>query len=80
MPMAESEDAGVYKCTAKNQAGWTTKTTSVTVHGECVATRRAPIPSLSFSLYIYVYISHSQHITDDLSDRTLVSRNYSELS
>ncbi|CAN7994178.1 unnamed protein product, partial [Ixodes hexagonus] len=32
IPVAEAKDAGEYRCTAKNQAGWDTRTTTVTVH------------------------------------------------
>ncbi|XP_040076954.2 roundabout homolog 2-like [Ixodes scapularis] len=33
IPVAEVKEAGEYRCTAKNQAGWDTRTTTVTVHG-----------------------------------------------
>lgn len=32
IPVAESRDAGVYRCRAENQAGWDTRTATVTVH------------------------------------------------
>ncbi|EEC12088.1 hemicentin, putative, partial [Ixodes scapularis] len=32
IPVAEVKEAGEYRCTAKNQAGWDTRTTTVTVH------------------------------------------------
>ncbi|KAH7978763.1 hypothetical protein HPB49_006680 [Dermacentor silvarum] len=32
IPVAESRDAGAYRCKAENQAGWDTRTATVTVH------------------------------------------------